>query len=318
MTVTNGTSPYTFQWDTNPVQTTQTIKDLKAGIYTVTVTDAKLCSITLKDTLRDHPDVKIFIAHKDIQCMSDVNGSARVDSVNGSGKPWDLSLFTYKWNTTPVQTTREALRLTYGYYSVTLTDEKGCGIKDSVLISVLDSIPPVIECKTDTITILFERKDVTQSATNPNTIVVDLGKPLVSDNCGVAKLTSDAPAKFREGITEVIWTATDFVGLTDTCKQIVYIKIIPSPPNLFSPNGDGINDYFVIDGLSAFPGSQLYVYTRSGQLVFSSDDYKNDWNGGFKTSKWSHDQTVAPGVYYYILNLGGITRKIQGFVYIYY
>jgi gliding motility-associated-like protein len=314
--VTKGIAPYTYQWDTNPVQTTSRISDLVAGIYTVTITDSTMCSITLKDTLRDHPGVKIFFAHKDIQCLSDANGTARVDSITFSGKPSVLNLYTYKWNTTPVQTTREAVHLSYGYHTVTMTDSKGCGIKDSILIDVLDTIPPSIDCRKDTITIVIQAND--PASLSPNTVVVDLGKPIVWDNCGVASLTNDAPEKFRVGITRVIWTATDFVGLTDTCSQVVYVKAIPTVPQLFSPNGDGINDYFEIDGLMDFPKSKLYVYTRSGQLVFSSEDYKNEWDGKFQTSQWSHNQFVAPGVYYYILYLGTINRKIQGFVYVYY
>jgi len=151
-----------------------------------------------------------------------------------------------------------------------------------------------------------------------NTFVVELSKPAVWENCGVASLTNDAPAEFRLGLTEVIWTVTDFVGLTDTCMQVIYLKSIPAVPKLFSPNGDGINDYFVIDGLIDFPKSQLSIFTRSGQLVFSSEDYKSEWDGRFTTSTWSRNQIVAPGVYYYILNLGGTTQKIKGFIYIYY
>jgi len=315
--VTKGAAPFTYQWDTNPTQTTAKIIDLTAGIYSVTLTDANLCSITLKDTLKDNPGVKIHFAKKDVQCLSDANGTARVDSISGSGKPSDLNLYSYKWNTTPVQNTREAIRLSYGYHTVLMTDSKGCGIKDSILIAVLDTIPPTIDCRKDTITIILQALD--PKAPSPNNITVDLGKPGAWDNCGVASLTNDAPEKYRVGITRVVWTATDFVGLTDTCSQIVYIKAIPTVPKLFTPNGDGINDRFEIDGLKDFPKSKLYVYTRGGQLVFSSEDYKDPWwDGKFQTSKWSHDQVVATGVYYYVLNLGTINRKIQGFVYISY
>ena len=317
-TVNKGTAPYTYLWSTNPVQTTATAKSLIAGIYSVTITDASSCSITLTDTLKDHPALRIYIQHKNIACLSDANGSARVDSINGSGKPADLNLYTYSWNTTPAQTTREALRLSYGYHSVTMTDANGCGIKDSILIDVLDTIPPTISCPKDIERIIHQTDGIDTSANNQNTIIIDLGKPVVWDNCGVASITNDAPEKFRIGITEVIWTVTDFVGLTDTCMQIVTIKALPVIPKLFSPNGDGINDNFEIDGLKDFPKSQLNVFTRSGQLVYSNEDYKNDWDGRFMTSSWSHNQIVAPGVYYYILNLGGATQKLQGFVYIYY
>ena len=316
--VTKGKAPFTFKWDTNPIAATHTITGIKAGIYSVTVTDANLCSLTLSTAIVDHPNVKIHITHKDLLCMNDANGSARVDSITFGKKSSDLGLYTFKWSTNPVQTTREATRLDNRYYSVTLTDAKGCGIKDSVYIAVLDSIPPKIECGNDTVNIVLQSVNYDPLGNAQSEFTVELTKPQVSDNCGIASLTNDAPSQFRLGITEVIWTATDFVGLSDTCKQFIYVKALPQIPKMFSPNGDNINDYFEIDGLSDFPKSQLSVFTRSGQLVFSSEDYHNEWDAKFATSTWSHNKLVAPGVYYYILNLGGTTQKIKGFIYIYY
>jgi gliding motility-associated-like protein len=106
--------------------------------------------------------------------------------------------------------------------------------------------------------------------------------------------------------------------MMDTCKQLVNIREFPTIPQLISPNGDGINDKFVIDGLKGFPNSQLLIFTRSGQLVYKSDDYQNDWDGRYQASTWSRNNIVAPGVYYYILTLGEVKQKMQGYVYVYY
>ena len=94
--------------------------------------------------------------------------------------------------------------------------------------------------------------------------------------------------------------------------------MIPTIPKLLTPNGDGLNDKFEIDGLKDFPKSQLSIFARSGQLVFSSEDYKNEWDCRFTTSKWSNNQFVSPGVYYYVLNLGGTKQKLQGYIYVSY
>ncbi len=64
-------------------------------------------------------------------------------------------------------------------------------------------------------------------------------------------------------------------------------------PNVFTPNGDGNNDLFKIDGLRYYPKSQLLVFSRWGNIVYKSDDYLNNWDGG----------NAADGVYYYILSL---------------
>ncbi|MEI6138735.1 MAG: PKD domain-containing protein [Mariniphaga sp.] len=317
----NGSSPFFYQLNSNPAQTSPTFTGLKAGNYSITITDGNSCTVTRDTMLRDNPNAKIVISHKNIACSNDANGSARVDSINGSGKVSLLGSYKYSWNSSPVQATREAVQLGNRYYTVTVTDPKGCGIKDSVFIAVTDTIPPKIVCRTDTVSIILQASvnDPLSNTTKTNEVAVELVKPTVSDNCGIDSLTNDAPAKFRVGVvTPVKWTVTDLVGLTATCTSYVYVKMIPTLPKLLTPNGDGLNDYFEIDGLKDFPKSQLSIFARSGQLVFSSEDYKNEWDCRFTTSKWSNNQFVSPGVYYYVLNLGGTKQKLQGYIYISY
>ncbi|MEO1712458.1 MAG: gliding motility-associated C-terminal domain-containing protein [Bacteroidota bacterium] len=73
----------------------------------------------------------------------------------------------------------------------------------------------------------------------------------------------------------------------------------------FSPNGDGINDHFVIEGLEQFIQHRLLVYNRWGTLVFESKDYQNDWTGSWK------GKALPSGTYYYILEYG-VDAMIQG------
>ena len=63
------------------------------------------------------------------------------------------------------------------------------------------------------------------------------------------------------------------------------------PPNVFTPNGDGVNDNLIFKGLENFPGSSLTIYNRWGNKVFENANYNNDWNGS----------GVSDGTYYYIL-----------------
>ncbi|MCH2197185.1 MAG: gliding motility-associated C-terminal domain-containing protein [Flavobacteriales bacterium] len=62
-------------------------------------------------------------------------------------------------------------------------------------------------------------------------------------------------------------------------------------PNIFSPNGDGINDFLRFENLEFFPGSSLEVRNRWGVLVFQSDNYQNNWRA----------EEVSPGTYYFVL-----------------
>lgn len=70
-------------------------------------------------------------------------------------------------------------------------------------------------------------------------------------------------------------------------------------PNVITPNGDGLNDKFVILGLSAYPGSPIMIYNRWGNMVFQSSSYQNDWTG----------KGLNDGTYYYILTVNKPTGK---------
>lgn len=72
-------------------------------------------------------------------------------------------------------------------------------------------------------------------------------------------------------------------------------------PNVVTPNGDGVNDFFKINGLEYFPGSALNVFNRWGNKLYTSDDYKNDWS-----------PSVSDGTYFYILNVSD-GRKFNGY-----
>jgi gliding motility-associated-like protein len=75
-------------------------------------------------------------------------------------------------------------------------------------------------------------------------------------------------------------------------------------PEIFTPNGDNVNDFMFIKGLKNYPEAQLTVFNQWGQIVFKSKGaYQNDWNGtnqegtGFK-----QDMVLPEGVYFYILD----------------
>ena len=80
-------------------------------------------------------------------------------------------------------------------------------------------------------------------------------------------------------------------------------------PSGFSPNGDGINDFWQIVGIDKYPNTNVYIYNRLGIKVFSSDNYKNDWNGFFNGVK------VPDGTYFYEIILGPNMIK-KGYVYV--
>ena len=81
-----------------------------------------------------------------------------------------------------------------------------------------------------------------------------------------------------------------------------------------TPNGDGINDTWVIYNIENHPGSTVRVFNRWGKEVFYSKDYKNDWDGHYRDYK---ENLPSSGSYFYQIDLGGDgIIDAQGWLYI--
>src|SRR5690606_36588916 len=74
-------------------------------------------------------------------------------------------------------------------------------------------------------------------------------------------------------------------------------------PNLFTPNGDGLNDRYVVKNLMQYSDRELLLLNRWGNQVYKSTNYNNDWDGG----------TLAEGTYYYILRVRSGNGEWQTF-----
>ena len=100
----------------------------------------------------------------------------------------------------------------------------------------------------------------------------------------------------------------DHDGLGDVC-DLVKLDVSEA----FTPNGDGVNDTWVIYNIENHPGSAVRVFNRWGSEVYSSNDYKNNWNGTYE-----HGGALPEsGSYYYQIDLDGDgTIDNQGWLYI--
>jgi gliding motility-associated-like protein len=86
-------------------------------------------------------------------------------------------------------------------------------------------------------------------------------------------------------------------------------------PQGFSPNNDGVNDWFVVDGIEKFPQNTFTVFNRYGNKVFEAAPYSNGWDG-----RWDNENSAGDGLpigtYFYILDLGNDTEPITGYIYL--
>jgi gliding motility-associated-like protein len=79
-------------------------------------------------------------------------------------------------------------------------------------------------------------------------------------------------------------------------------------PNVFSPNGDGENDQFVIDNLINYPVNKLQIFDRQGRVVYTQSNYLNNWDGQYNGNFLPQD------TYYYLIIFDNGAGKKTGFI----
>ncbi|NOR74702.1 MAG: T9SS type B sorting domain-containing protein, partial [Draconibacterium sp.] len=92
-------------------------------------------------------------------------------------------------------------------------------------------------------------------------------------------------------------------------------------PDAFSPNGDGINDYFEIIGIEKYEGNSISIFNRWGNEVYKATNYgistsPQFWDGKSNTGFMFGNEELPTGTYYYVLNLGNGASPIGGSVYL--
>src|SRR6185437_2169241 len=82
-----------------------------------------------------------------------------------------------------------------------------------------------------------------------------------------------------------------------------------------SPNGDGVNDFLVIDGITAYPDNKLMIMNRNGQLIYEAKGYDNS-SKVFDGRSNKNGQRQLPGTYFYRLDYAanGVVRHKTGFI----
>jgi gliding motility-associated-like protein len=113
---------------------------------------------------------------------------------------------------------------------------------------------------------------------------------------------------FPIGDKRYFLTITGAGNCSDTASVNVIALKLPKIPNVFSPNNDGINDFWVIEHLESYPGCSVQVFDRYGRQVYISLGYSKNWDGK------SNGAPLPTGTYYYIVNPKNGTEKLSGSV----
>lgn len=128
-------------------------------------------------------------------------------------------------------------------------------------------------------------------------------------------LPEDGALKYPDTRTPVFypgheWTKKYVLEYTspDGCLSVdsTFIRIIPACriSEVITPNGDGFNDFWIIDGIEVFPDNEVVIYDRSGKEVYRAKPYQNHWDG---TSV--EGERLPSGSYLY--KISRIERKVM-------
>jgi gliding motility-associated-like protein len=130
-------------------------------------------------------------------------------------------------------------------------------------------------------------------------------KPVVNDDNLSYKWTPATGLDHDDVANPVVSPAQDItyqvvVTSAHECQAMatVSVKVLKFlvVPNVFTPNGDGVNDFWNVKYLESYPNNKVDVYNRFGERVYSSIGYSVPWDGRYNGSY------LPPGTYYYIID----------------
>lgn len=249
------------------------------GTYTVTVT-TQGCTLDTSFTVAEGNPLANILGNQpfcDGECVS-LNG--------GSAGPF------YSWYLDGVLTDSTQFLLVCDTAEVVLvvSDQYGCTDIDTV--NTVSSPKPVaaFTATPPNVGFIGQPIQLTDQSTTPNGSTLT-GWAWTIPNGTPAGSNSQNPIVLFDAISDSTITliVTNNFGCKDTLT-IPYEAVPANIPNVFTPNGDGFNETFVIPKALAIDNCKLFVYSRWGRLVYQSDNYKNDWDG----------EGHSDGVYYYV------------------
>jgi gliding motility-associated-like protein len=282
-----GTQPYTYAW--SPVSgSSQVLTGLPTGLYNLTVTDRNSCTATQAGIFVDElPGIELFGVVKNVLCPPLKNGFIDLTQVGGVGN------VKFEWSDNTFS--EDQIGIDAGTYSVTVTDSRNC-TSDTTFTVLNDSIFKIVATPADTSIVLGGNVPI-RVTNSPGTQVSSFFyRPAQNLSC----INCPDPVANPVNSTLYIIEATDTNGCqyTDTVNIAVIPEYPVFVPNLFSPGGDGRNDFFEIFGnKEAWKQMEMQLFDRWGERVYQTTDRDFKWDGTF------NGKYVQPGVYVYILNI---------------
>lgn len=280
--VTGGTGPYTYLWSDG--STAEDRLNIGAGSYTLEVTDRNNCTQGVSVNVTAQVLVYAYAGEDTTICYGE---TLQLNALGGSAT-WDPSPFI----TNPDTASPLTLGITENTtFVVTITEQSSvfnCYNKDSLDVTLFPQ------------TGLIASED-TFLVVGTSMQLEAIGGPFSEyrwePETGLNSTTIPNPiATPLEDIRYYVYALNDYA-----CEEVdsVYIEVLEDlrAYNVFTPNGDGINDYFEIEHSERFPEMVVEVYNRWGSLLYSSKGYDSatNWDGT------TRGKEAPVGTYYYVI-----------------
>jgi len=287
-----GVLPYNFEWSN--MQTGEEVTNLSAGFYTVSITDFNGCVQTENITLSEPTPIEFIVDFIDPNCDGFETGIVQLDSIWGGTAPYRFSL-----NDGAFDSTVTYQNLIASDYDFAIRDDNDCEVETTGTLIAPDI--PVLFFGDDLSVALGCEIEIPVRTNNTNLVDIrwtSLDNTIDCDTCLQPQVRPVNNGNYVLTVTSIDdCTTADSINITVNKIRDVFV------PNAFSPNNDGINDFFFINANKSVALIRSFqVYSRWGELMYSENDLTpNDntagWNGLFQ------GKLMDSGVYLWVANV---------------
>lgn len=266
------------------------------GIYVDSLVSSLGCDsiVTLDLTILQDPRLQAEFTVQDPACTDDINGLITLDSIWNGNPP-----YRYLLDGTPLSGGSNLSALPAGTYPYTILDRFGCRL--DTILELINPAPFTISLEPDASIELGDEVEVITTGNYPigtySWLPANL-VPCVTQCSPISIYPAESLVLTLNALSENNCEATDSIFIEVTPARRVFF------PTGFTPNGDGLNDYFMPVG--AVPNvvqvDVMVIFDRWGKVVFRNDNFSLDdptagWNGT------AQGKAVPQGVYTYLTEI---------------